>query len=396
MRRRQLLVLLSLLLIVSLALTGCGQDTQTPDKTEPAVVEEKPLEPLVEEPVDTKDLPTLKIGYVYTNHQTPLMMAAHKADGFKDQGVYLKEIIAKQKYILMEQDTPIANVELVVNKSGSETMTMIAQGHIDLALASNTAFITSTDQGNSVKILAPVHTEGIALVVPVDSAVSNWEEFSAKVKSGDKPYTVGYHSPTSAPLILLEAALRDAGLTYSKNPEDVKVNITLMDLKGTGNLIPAMTSGQVEAWVGPSPYPELAVTEGVGKVALDMKNLPPEGKWHDFPCCVFGTTDIVATEHNHEVEKLVELLTISANYCAANMEEAAEVTSEFTGVSLEAAKLSTIKYTTIPSEAWLINMGLTYDTLKETDNISNLLKDKSFKEAENDLFNLSFINNVTK
>lgn len=378
MIKKQLLTILSLILIISIAITGCGGDTQAAEGSE----------------INQSSLPTLKLGYIYTNHQTPLMMAAHKAEKFKSEGVYLEEVIEKEKYILMEDDTPIANIDLVVNKSGSETMTMIAQGHIDLAIASNTAFITSTDQGTPVKILAPVHTEGIGLVVPKDSTINNWDDFSKEVQSGDKPFIVGYHSPTSAPLILFEAALRDAGLTYDKNPENLDVNITLADLKGTGNLIPAMTSKQVEAWVGPSPYPELSVTEDVGKIALDMKHLPPEGKWHDFPCCVLGTTEDIINEHSHEVEKLVELLTISANYSAANMDEAAEVTSEYTGVALEAAKLATIKYTTNPSEEWIINMGLTYETLKDTDNISNKLKDKSFEEAKDILFDFEFINKI--
>ena len=281
-----------------------------------------------------------------------------------------------------------------MNKSGSETMTMLAQGHCDIGLASNTAFITSKDQGNDVKILAPVHTEGIGLVVGVDSEIEGWEDFVNAVEGGEKPYTVGYHSPTSAPLILFEAALQEAGISYSKNPEDVDASIMLMDLKGTGNLIPAMTSGQVQAWVGPSPYPELAVTEKVGKIALDMKHLPPEGQWYDFPCCVIGTTDRVASENSYEMEKVVELISKSAAYCNEHMDEAAQVTSDFTGVSLEAAKLSTIKYTANPSEEWINNMGLTYNTLKDTGKISNQLMEDDFEEAKDKIFDFSFIEAV--
>lgn len=379
MINKKLSTILLILMVAAMLITGCSQNNQEAGSVENA---------------ETIEIPTLKVGYIYTNHQTPLMMAAYKGDAFKDQGVYFQEVIPKERFVLMEGDTPIANVELIVNKSGSETMTMIAQGHIDLALASNTAFIASTDQGNPVKILAPVHTEGIGLVVPENSEINGWDDFVAAVQGGDRPFGVGYHSPTSAPLILFEAALHEAGITYSKNPEDIGVNITLVDLKGTGNLIPAMTSGQVQAWVGPSPFPELAVTENVGKIALDMKHLPPEGQWHDFPCCVLGTTEEVAHNHSYEVEKLLELLTKSAEYCDAHMDEAAVVTSEFTGVSLEAAKLSTLKYTTIPSEEWINNMELTYDTLKATDNISNELKDETFQEAKVKLFDFSFIENI--
>ena len=377
-KKRGLLLLIICSVLVA-TMTGCNQNNQDQEGLESSV---------------DNETPTFKIGYIYTNHQTPLMMAAAKGDSFMEQGIYLKEVISKEKYVLMEDEKPIANLELVVNKSGSETMTMLAQGHCDIELASNTAFITSKDQGNDVKILAPVHTEGIGLVVGVDSGIEGWENFVNAVESGDKPYTVGYHSPTSAPLILFEAALQEAGISYSKNPEDVDASIMLMDLKGTGNLIPAMTSGQVQAWVGPSPYLELAVTEKVGKIALDMKHLPPEGQWYDFPCCVIGTTDRVALENSYEMEKIVELISKSADYCNEHMDEAAQVTSDFTGVSLDAAKLSTIKYTANPSEEWINNMGLTYNTLKDTGKISNQLMEDDFEEAKDKIVDFSFIEAV--
>jgi len=381
-------MLLVVFLAMSMTLVGCGSKnegaTGTPQATPQTTTEPAPV-------VNEKDLPNFKIGYIYTNHQTPLMLAADKAEELKSEGVYLKEVIEKQKYTLMENDEPIANIELVVNKNGAETMTMIAQGHIDLALASNTAFITSRDQGNAVKILAPVHTEGIGLVVEKDSAINNWEDFVAVVDKGEKQISVGYHSPTSAPLILFEAALREAGIAYTKDPADIKTSVMLVDLKGTNNLLPAMTSKQVDAWVGPSPYPELAVTEGVGKIALDMKHMEPEGKWHDFPCCVLGTTDNVIAQYPAEVKKIVDLIKVAANYSSEHMDEAAIVTAEFTGVALEAAQMSTIKYTADPSEAWVNNMGVTYDTLKATESLSKDLVDKDFEAAKADIFDFSFV-----
>lgn len=136
------------------------------------------------------------------------------------------------------------------------------------------------------------------------------------------------------------------------------------------------------------------MTEKVGKIALDMKHLPPEGQWYDFPCCVIGTTDRVALENSYEMEKIVELISKSADYCNEHMDEAAQVTSDFTGVSLDAAKLSTIKYTANPSEEWINNMGLTYNTLKDTGKISNQLMEDDFEEAKDKIFDFSFIEAV--
>jgi len=374
-----------LIFTISILLTGCsGTSNDASQGTdEQAAGTQKADAP--------KELPEFKIGYIYTNHQTPLMLAAYKGEELKDQGIYLKEVIPKEKYILMENNEPVANIELVVNKSGSETMTMLAQGHIDLGLASNTAFITSRDQGNPVKILCPVHVEGIGLVGAADSPINSWADFVAQVKDGKEQLVVGYHSPTSAPLILFEAALREAGIDYTKDPADVNTPVLLVDLKGTNNLLPALTSKQVDAWVGPSPYPELAVTEGLGKIILDMKHLEPEGKWYDFPCCVLGTTEKVIKDYPAEVGKIVELIALATDYCELHPDEAAVVTAEFTGVSLEAAQMSTIKYTAEPSEAWINNMELTFDALKETDSLSKDLANKDFEAAKPDLFDFSFI-----
>lgn len=338
------------------------------------------------------EVPSLKVGYIFTNHQTPLMVAAEKGEDFKENGVYLKEIIEREKYALMQNDKTVANLELIVNKSGSETMTMIGQGHIEIGLASSAACITAIDKGTKIKILSPIHTEGIGLVVDKDSPINNWEDFIKASKEGDVPIKVGYHSPTSAPLILLDAALRDSELTGTYDPEDMDADILFVDLKGTNNLIPALTSKQVDAWVGPSPYPELSVTENVGKIVLDMKHLPPEGKWHDFPCCVATATEDVIETYPEAVEAFTKLLTVAADYSEHHKDEAGMITAKFTGVSEEAAKMATIKYTTDPSEKWVKNVGLIFDALKKSNKLSDAFVDEEYENIQEKIFDFSFVN----
>ncbi|WP_160197544.1 ABC transporter substrate-binding protein [Senegalia massiliensis] len=386
MKKKKVLVLLLLILFLTIIVSGCS-DEENDEVNSNTDTNSKEI---------SSEVPTLKLGYIFTNHQTPIMVAASKQEKLTDNGIHLEEVIEKEKYKLMEGEEHIANVDLVVSKSGSETMTLLAQNHIDIGLASNTAFITARDQGNPVKILAPVHTEGIGLVVNKDSEINDWEEFLAKSKENEKPMSIGYHSPTSAPLILLEAALKNEDVNYTKDPSDVDADILLVDLKGTSNFIPATTSNQVDAWVGPAPYPELATVEDVGKIILDMKHLPPEGNWHDFPCCVMGTTEDLVESNPQEIEKLLELITAGAEYAQNNRDEAAKITSDFTGVSYEAAKLSTIKYTTNPSDVWIDNMDLTYQTLKNTNSLTDKLVEKSFEEASDEIFDFSFIRNTLK
>lgn len=374
MRCKKFTIIFLGLLILSIILIGCSNDKEAVDG-------------------DSKnEIPTLKVGYIFTNHQTPLMVAAEKGEEFKENGVYLKEIAERQKYALIENDKTLANIELVVTKSGSETMTMMGQGHIDMGLASSAACITAIDKGTKIKILNPVHTEGIGLVTSKESSINDWDDFKKAAQESDSPIKVGYHSPTSAPVILFEAALSDSNLTGTYDPVNMDADILFVDLKGTNNLIPALTSNQVDAWVGPSPYPELSVTEGVGKIVLDMKHLPPEGKWHDFPCCVTSATEAVIEKNPEVVEAFSKLLTSAADYSEKHKDEAAKITSDFTGVSEEAAKMATIKYTTDPSKIWVENVGLIFEALKKANKLSDDFVDRDYESIKEEIYDFSFVN----
>jgi NitT/TauT family transport system substrate-binding protein len=87
------------------------------------------------------------------------------------------------------------------------------------------------DKGTPVKILGPLQTEGMALVMPKDSPIKTFDELVASIKKSKKPAKIGYHSPTSAPKIVLERALEQAGLKVTGDPNDVSANVVLVDLK---------------------------------------------------------------------------------------------------------------------------------------------------------------------
>ena len=121
-----------------------------------------------------------------------------------------------------------------------------------------------------MKIVCPLQTEGMALVVPKDSPLTSWESLLQRVKDSKEPVKIGFHSPTSAPKIVLEGALVKAGLKVTLDPSDSKADVLLVDLKETSNLLASLTAGQVEAVVGPSPFPEVAQTRGIGKVLVNL------------------------------------------------------------------------------------------------------------------------------
>ncbi|MEG6616575.1 ABC transporter substrate-binding protein [Peptococcaceae bacterium 1198_IL3148] len=365
-------VLILTLLVFMLMISGCGgSDTAATN--------------------DENQVPTLNVGYIFTNHQTPLMVAANKGEAFSSNGTYLKPIVEREKYELIADGEKVANINLVVNKSGSETTTLFAQKHLDLALGSITAMITGVDTDVPIKVISPLQTEGMALIFPQDSAINNWDEFLTLVKESDQPVKIGYHSPTSAPKFVLEGALDAAGLKITGDATDMSADILLVDLKETSNLIPALQSKQVDGWVGPSPFPEVAVTEGVGKVIIELRDLPPEGHWHDFPCCVLAARDEIIASNPKEVQAFANLITEASKWCNENKEEAAIITANWIGIPEEAAKASTLNYTTDPSENWLRGAGIHVETLGALDKLSGKLNGKNFADVESELFDFQFV-----
>lgn len=340
------------------------------------------------------DLPNLKVGYIFTTHHTPFMVAAQKGEAFKSMGVYLRPVVAKDKYELVANGKPIAVLQLIVAKSGSETAALFARNQLDLAMASVTAMMAGIDKGTPMKILSPLQTEGMGLVVPKDSPLKDWDSFLASVKSAKKPVKIGYHSPTSAPKIVLEGALKQSGIKVTEDPNDQSAQVLLADLKETTNMIPALASKQVDGIVGPSPFPEVAVSRGVGRIIVNLRDLPPKGYWHDFPCCVTVASDQTISKHPDVVEKFVELIAKTNAWCNKNKLEAGTLTAQWIGLPADAAKASTLIYLPKFSKSWMRGADKYMTILNGMGNFKGSLKGKTIDEVKPLLFDMRFIDKV--
>lgn len=362
------------------------------EEAEEAEIDEAEAEEAEEASND--EIPTLGIGYMFSNHQTPLIVAAAKNEEFSNEDVYLKEVVSREKYVLMSGEDELANIDVVVADNGGEVMTMMTQNHLQLGLSSIGLPLTTIDKGHKMKVLGPIHVDGIGLVMDKDTTLDGFEDFVEYVKESEEPVKIGYHSPANAPVILFEKAIKDMDLTVTENPEDLSADILLINLKGTANLIPALLSKEVDGWVGPSPFPELATVENSGKVVFDLKDLPPEGEWHNFPCCVFSANTDTIEKYPNEIEQFYKLLTIASNYANENKDETGQIVADWMGVSEEAAKNSITEFTTDANEQWLKNAEVTFNSLKDSDKFSGDISGKSFEEIMGEVFDLSFAKKV--
>lgn len=337
-------------------------------------------------------VPELQLGYVFTTHHTPLMVAAIKGDTFKACGAYLVPMVPKQKYRLVSADgEPLAVLNFLVSKSGSETTTLFAMNQLDLALASSTAFMSGIDKGTKIKILCPLHVDGMAMVFPAGSTVNGYDDVAAAIRASKTPFKIGYHSPTSAPRVVFEGALHKAGFTITGNPNDVDADILMVDLKSTSNLIPALLGKQVDCWVGPAPHPSVAEFKGVGHIGLDSRDLPPVGEWRDFPCCVMGATERLIADRPEIVQAMTNLMTEVAGWSNRNKGEAARITAQWIGAPEEAVAKSAIIYTTDPTKNWLSGEEIFLNMLKSMNKLKGSLESADNETAPPLLYDFTFV-----
>ena len=320
------------------------------------------------------------------------MVAAVKGEALKESGAYLAPMVPRQKYKIMSADgTPLAVLNFIVSKSGSETSTLFAMNRLDIGLASSTAFMSGIDKGTKIKILCPLHVDGMSMVFPADSKITGYEAVSAAIKNSKNPFKIGYHSPTSAPRVVFEGALHKAGYTITGNPNDVDADILMVDLKSTANLIPALLSHQVDCWVGPAPHPAVAEYKHVGHIGLSSRDLPPKGQWTDFPCCVMGASEQMITEQPEVVQAMTDLMTLATRWSNTHKTEAAKISADWIGVPKEAVEKSTIIYTTDPTENWMKGEGVFLDMLNSMNKFKGKMKDTDLAAATPVLYDFSFV-----
>lgn len=361
-------VFLLILFVVSVVLTGCSQSSST-----------------------TTQVPTIRVGYTTVDHHASLMVAAKKGEAFRNSGTYLKTVVDKEKYEMYAGGKKVANIELIVTKSGAEAASLFAQKHIDLSLLSVTAAMSGIDSGTPIKILAPLQTEGLALVFPKDSPLNGWSDFAKYLDTQKEPVKIGYHSPTSAPLMVFEGALKQNKIPYTRNANDLQAKILLVDLKNTSNLIPALSSKQVNGWVGPSPHPQVAEKTGAGKIVLDLRDLPPEGSWHDAPCCVIAGRTEFMEQNRDVVVNFLQLIAYAGDYANKNHDEYGDIVAQWIGIPADAAKASNIVFLTYPTESWLKNLGIYQDLMNEMNKYKGPLKEKKFDEVKELMVDFSYI-----
>lgn len=392
MKKQKLALLLIFIMSLSI-ITACtsGDSSQSKDSPEPAIVKNKTNEEETkeEETKEDKEIPTLIISWGKELHTGMMRLGVIKPELFSDNPIHLNPITEEQLELVKDGEV-IAMLDFIENSNGSTAATMMTQGNLDVSYNSSTAITSAYDAGADLSVLCPIQSGGVSIVADIDAPYDTFEELVEYAKGSDMPIRGGYHSPISSPRIVLEYALREEGVTVTGNTADYDADVLMTDLKDLSNLIPSLSSDQVEIWAGPVPNPQNAETQGIGKIIATLDELPG-GKWVDFPCCTMNVRNEIKEQYPEILDALVQVTTDIFDFAQNNKEETAELMVDYIGLEKEVLLENDTTYGTEVTDNFINGMALYYEVMNDMGKFTGRLKDKSIDEVMEDVFDFSYV-----
>ena len=252
----------------------------------------------------------VRIAYLQSDiHQLPCWVALEKGF-FEKEGV----------------KTEVAGIF----KAGPELMSAFAAGALDMGYV-GVAPATTAVANKTVKVvvLAQVNTEGSAIVVRKEGKVQSIPELV------DKSAAVPGHATVQ------DSLLRRALLKFKTQPDQVKI----MVLKPP-EMIGALRTDQIDAFIAWEPYPAKAVTMGVGRILAFSRDI-----WKDHPCCVLAADAKFLEDHMEKAKGVVRGHVKAIEFIRQHREEAIKIGVKYTGMDEASIRLAmeNVNYTPVLS-----------------------------------------------
>ena len=195
--------------------------------------------------------------------------------------------------------------------AGAEEMSAFASKGIDVGYLGMAPSVTGVaNRAASVKAAALANAEGSAIVVRADSPVRRVQELVGK--------TVAIPGYASVQDFLLRRSLEAAGLGAGA--------VTIIVVKPP-EMITALESSQIDAFIAWEPHPAKAVTKGVGRILLSSSQI-----WPGHPCCVVAFEGSVAQGRPATVQAFLRAHAKATAFILANVDEAVRIGVQYTGM----------------------------------------------------------------
>ncbi|VVB72094.1 NMT1-like family protein [uncultured archaeon] len=112
--------------------------------------------------------------------------------------------------------------------------------------------------------------------------------------------------------------------TANRTPE-----VELLFCKGQSLLPVLLTTGQIDGYVAWQPYLALAEKSGIGKTVAYSRDFPPDGLWHNHPCCVLVASNDVLQNHPDTAVAVSVILLAGEIWAKENPDALAEITTNW-------------------------------------------------------------------
>ncbi|MCX6676320.1 MAG: ABC transporter substrate-binding protein [Methanothrix sp.] len=142
--------------------------------------------------------------------------------------------------------------------------------------------------------------------------------------------------------------------------------VELLFCKGQSILPVLLTTGQIDGYVAWQPYLALAEKSGIGKVVALSRDFPPDGIWHNHPCCVLVASNDILQNYPDMAMAVSAVLLSGDDFAKEHPEALAEITADWlmgdedyllgnqtiSPVSLFKRSLSTSVFSSQANEEW--------------------------------------------
>lgn len=325
----------------------------------------------------------LRVGHVGHDHQIALYAAAQEGKALEARsGVWLKELKPQEVYELYEDGKLVAQVQMVLVGGGAKMPAALEQGDIEVGLGGLGPVAKFIDKGTKLKVIAPLNNDGDALVVRKGFPSGGWAEVVKAIKTSDKPMRIGFKDPMANAFMILTKALDTEGISYgieSVGKDGKPVQVLLVNLQDLQNALPSLEAGIVDGVVVNEPMGTQLELKGVGKIAADLSDLPPAGKWEGHPCCVVAATEAALSQKRAAIRALLKAIAAGGQIVISDKAKALAAEGAWTKTPSEVGRKSieNVDYVVAPDAQWLEGVKTWIALMQDAGHFNKLLKDKT-------------------
>ena len=344
-------------------------------------------------------VPTINFAYILSDHHAPLMVLARDWELFQERyKIYLKPVNEHKLYDFYHDGSKIARVKLIPTKKGPDLEKLVAQGSVDMGISGTQAILMSIDKGVNAKIISRLQTAGNVFVLKKDLPMNSWSDFVNEIKGSKSRFKIGMPGPHTVATIIFRSALDHEGISYTEDAANKKADILFINMKGHGNLISALANNITEGIIGAQPFPSVTINRGLGKLVLNLQNVPPNNRWHGHACCSLEATEAFMKRDRDLLVRMMELTVLGVNAANRDKEMTARACSSWLGVeeAVEKIAMPTLTYTTTPTSQWTDSVYTYAEIMERMNIVGKKLRGKRGKELNPIVFDFQYIATAKK